>query len=83
MVGRQLGHPFSGPRSRVAASGARGLLRQHRDWMTRSVATANGACARVPEPPTLEWFFIGKIKWVHEESNLFSHLHGTEVRLII
>ena len=48
---RRSGPAFSGPRSRGAADGraANGLERRHR--ITAVSATANGACARRPEPP--------------------------------
>lgn len=46
--------PCSGSRSRASASGAPALVRQRRCWHAGSAATANGACARQPAPPTFK-----------------------------
>jgi hypothetical protein len=50
-AGRGSGSAFSGPRSRASTETGLALPRQHRIRPATAWATANGACARTPEPP--------------------------------
>lgn len=50
-VGWRTGHSFSGPRSRADVAGWQAVVRKHLGWPACSVATANGADARMPDPP--------------------------------
>jgi len=49
--GRRPGHAFSGPRSRSTTECYRGFLIKTQPLGPTARATANGPCARTPEPP--------------------------------